>query len=188
MYVLVIKDDASSFVLLEECDSADATNTVRALRKWFSLFGVSLFWVSDRGSHFKNKVMAGLNRALHSHHHFTTPYSPQSNVTVETVCKEVLRGCRALLSEFRLKETEWPEVIDMVQSVLNHSVRPSLGNRAPVTVFTGRPADNPLSALVPPVVEHAHSLELVKAQRLMEIESIMNAVDAMAQRCVRETH
>ena len=69
--------------------------------------------------------------------------------------------------------------IDRVQFVLNHSVRPYLGNRAPVTVLTGRPADNSLSALVRLVVEHAHSLKLMKAQRLMEIDSIMKAVEAM---------
>lgn len=129
--------------------------------------------------------MTDLNRMLHFHHHFTTPYSPQLNGTVETVCKEVLRGYRALLSEFRLKETEWPEVIEIVQSVLKHSVRPSLVNRDPITVLTGRPANNSLSSVVPPVVEQTYSSDLVKAQGLMEIDSIMNAVDEMHKVCPR---
>ncbi|CDF36397.1 unnamed protein product [Chondrus crispus] len=45
------------------------------------------------------------------------------------MCKEVLRAVRALLSEFRLKKTEWPSVIRIVQSVLSHSSRPSLGKK-----------------------------------------------------------
>lgn len=71
-------------------------------------------WNSGRGSHFKNKVMTVVNRRLHSHYEFTTPYCPQSNTTVETVCNEVLRACRALLSEFRVKEAEWPIVFLLV--------------------------------------------------------------------------
>ena len=106
-------------------------------------------WCSDRGTHFKNEVIRLVNRMLYARHHFTTAYCPQSNGTVETVCKEVLRACRALLSEFRLQESEWPVVIPLIQSVLNHSVRPSLGDRAPITVFTGLPADNPLRTVFP---------------------------------------
>jgi len=81
-YVLIIKDDASSFVWLEPCAAPDAENTVDALQRWFASFGVVLTWVSDRGSHFKNTVMSSLNRSLHAFHHFTTPYCPQSNGTV----------------------------------------------------------------------------------------------------------
>eukprot|EP00171_Calliarthron_tuberculosum_P018475 IDg18475t1 len=120
-YVLIIKDDASSFVWLEPCTVADAKCTV------------------------ENELMKALNKALHAHHHFTTPSSPKSNGTVETVRKEVLRASRAFLSEFRLKPSEWPSV---VQSILNHSVRPSLNNRAPITVFSGLLADNPIRKLL----------------------------------------
>lgn len=62
----------------------------------------------DRASHLKNVVMNGLNLDLHGHHHFTTLYSLQSNGTVENVRKEVLRAGRAILSEFRIKESKWP--------------------------------------------------------------------------------
>lgn len=55
-YVLVIKDDFSSFTWLVPCESADAEATVDALVSWFSSFGTVTQWVSDQGSHFKNRM------------------------------------------------------------------------------------------------------------------------------------
>ena len=179
IYILIIKDDASSFVWLEPCTAADADTTVETLLKWFCTFGVVLNWISDRGTHFKNKVMRDLNRKLHGYHHFTTPYSPQSNGTVETVCKEVLRACRALLSEFRMTKKEWPLVLPLIQSILNHSVRPTLGNRAPITAFTGLPADNPLCSISPPAVESVKSIDEVRARRLINVQGIVKALDSI---------
>lgn len=121
--------------------------------------------------------MDALNSCLHAHHHFTTPYCPQSNSTVETVCKEVLRVCRALLSEFRLKESEWPTVLPLVQSILNHSRRSGLGNRAPITVFTGLPADNPLQTLLPSSSTAPASIDVIKAKRIMKADSLIKALD-----------
>ena len=75
--------------------------------------------------------MHAVNRALHAHHHFTAPNTPQSNGTVERVCRAVLHCCRALLSKFRLQENEWPLVLPIAQSVLNYTQRAGLGNHAP---------------------------------------------------------
>ncbi len=43
-YILVLKDDASSFIWLEPCLTADAQTTVDVLTRWFSSFGVVLTW------------------------------------------------------------------------------------------------------------------------------------------------
>ena len=136
-------------------------------------------WCCDRGTHFKNKVMRLLNRILRTRHHFTTEYCPQSNGTVEKVCKEVLRACRALLSEFRQKESEWPVAIPLIQSVLNHSVRPSLGNRAPLTVFAGLPADNPLRTVFSADASRTQTIELTSARRLMNVETLLKRMDGI---------
>jgi Integrase core domain/Integrase zinc binding domain/Chromo (CHRromatin Organisation MOdifier) domain len=179
LYVLILKDDASGFVWLVPCETADAETTATALLQWFALFGVVLTWTSDRGTHFKNTVIQRLNRSLHAHHHFTTPYCPQSNGTVETVCKEVLRACRAPLSEFRMSSLDWPQILPVLQSILNHSVRSSLGDRAPITVFTGLPADNPLRTLVPSGTTQEKSLEYVRARRLVHISDMEQSLTNM---------
>ncbi len=47
-YLLVIKDDASKYLLLWETMTADAHLVVCALLHWFSLFGVVYCWVTDQ--------------------------------------------------------------------------------------------------------------------------------------------
>jgi IS30 family transposase len=120
-------------------EAADAEKNVEALVWWFAAFGVAKTWVSDRGSHFKNRVMDGVRKALRTQHHFTTAYSPWANGTAERACREVLRAVRALLSAFRLGTREWPVVAKIVQAALNHAPSPQRGNVVPLTAFTGRP-------------------------------------------------
>jgi hypothetical protein len=61
-YLLVIKDDASKYMLLPETMSADDHSVVRALLHWFSIFGVTYCWVPDQRSHFKYTVIVDLQR------------------------------------------------------------------------------------------------------------------------------
>jgi hypothetical protein len=49
-YLLLLKDDLSSYVWLVPAESADAKTTVKALVAWFAAFGISKIWVSDRGT------------------------------------------------------------------------------------------------------------------------------------------
>ena len=85
VYTLLLKDDASSFVWVDPCLTADAETSADVLLRWMASFGVTPNWVSDRGAHFKNRIMDAVNRPLHSHHHFTTPYYPQGIGTFEIV-------------------------------------------------------------------------------------------------------
>jgi hypothetical protein len=45
-YLLILKDDLSSFVGLVPTSTADAETTADALISWFSDFGVTKTWVS----------------------------------------------------------------------------------------------------------------------------------------------
>ncbi len=57
---------------------------------------------------------------------------------------------RALLSEYRLLPRQWCHLRPLVQMSLNHTLAVSLCNRAPITVFTGLPASNPLDVVFLP--------------------------------------
>jgi len=89
IYVLILKDDFSSYVWLKPCKAADAEATAVCLIEWFSAFGTVVQWVSDSGSHFKNDLVGELREKLHCSHHFTLAYCPWSNGTVEVVCGEL---------------------------------------------------------------------------------------------------
>ena len=84
-YVLVLKDDFPQFVELVSPERTDHVVIVHALVDWYKRFGIAETRVCDKGSHFKNKVVAELNHILKTKHHFTTEYSPKSNGTVEKV-------------------------------------------------------------------------------------------------------
>jgi hypothetical protein len=78
---------------------------------------------------------------LKARHHFTTENCPWSNGTIESACKQVIRAFRAVLSELKMCTDEWPEVANIVQSVLNNSLSTRLNKRTPMQVFTGHAED-----------------------------------------------
>jgi hypothetical protein len=47
---------------------------------------------------------------------------PRSNGTIESAYKQVILAFRAVLSELKTYADEWPEVVNMSQSVLNNSL------------------------------------------------------------------
>jgi len=118
-YVLVLKDDLSHFVV------------AHALVDWYKRFGVAETHVSDKGSHFKNKVVAELNDILKTKHHFTTVYSPKSNGTVERVNREIMKILRSLVSEFKISWNEWVTLVPLVQSALNNYSRQAWQDKLP---------------------------------------------------------
>eukprot|EP00644_Phytophthora_capsici_P005410 jgi/Phyca11/97370/e_gw1.1.1668.1 len=83
-------------------------------------------WISDQGSHFKNEVVSELSRRLRTQQEFTPAYCPWINGSVERVNRDILQVIRTMILD------------------LNHTAVPSLGNRAPVELFTGLPCPTPL--------------------------------------------
>lgn len=107
-------------------------------------------------------------------------YFPWSNGTVEHVCHEVLRSCKALLSEWRLSPLDWPAVTECMQSVLNETPLKSPGTRnktqpgvyrTPLEVFTGHMPRRPLLRALPartfpdPVLKEA-----IQARQILNVE------------------
>lgn len=181
VYVLIVKDDLSSYTWLFPCDAPNTENVVDALTEWISSFGAPSQWVSDQGTHFKNEAMTVLKERLRCAHHFTLPYCPWTNGTVEVVCRELLRIIRALLSEFQLPFKVWPTLIPMVQSVLNNTSIPRLGNIAPITAFMGMKASTPLLHIksLESLQFKLMSISAVRAKQVMQIETFLTALDQM---------
>jgi hypothetical protein len=135
-YLLLLKDDCSGYPWLVPYRTADAPATVNTLMRLFGVFGVVMLWISDRGSHFKTEVVRQEQMKLKAKHHFTTENCPWSNATIESACKQVIRAFRAVVSELKLYADEWPEVVNLIQSVLNNLLSTRLIKRMPMQVFT----------------------------------------------------
>jgi hypothetical protein len=142
LYILVLKDDLSNYVQLIPCKSCDHFIVVDALVEWYSRFGHAKVHISDNGTHFKNKVIKELHRVTDTKHHFVTAYCPWANGSVEVVNDIILKLLRSLLSEYKMKPEEWPRLVPLIQGVINHTPSKRLAGLAPITVFTGLPANN----------------------------------------------
>jgi hypothetical protein len=174
--LILLKDDLSGYLWLVPFRTAYAAATVNALMRWFAVFVVVLLWISDRGSHFKNKVVRRVQKELKSKHHFTTANFLWSNGSIESACKKVIRAFRAVLSELNIYADEWPEVVNLVQSVLNNSSPTGLNKRTPIQVITGFADTTPLVLMLKDNVPVNAPLDFIKAQKLMEIEKLSKAM------------
>jgi hypothetical protein len=105
---------------------------------------------------------------LKAKHHITTANCPWSNGTIESACKQVIRVFRAVLSELRMYADEWPEVINLVQSVLNNFLSTRLNKRTPMLVFTGNAETTPLALMLKGNMPVNAPLDFIKAQKLIE--------------------
>jgi hypothetical protein len=132
----IIKEALPGYVWLVPYLEPTAEIVVDALGNWFSTFGISRVWVSDQGSHFRNKIVDGLRRILQAKHRFTHLYCAWSNGTVERVSRELLRLLRVLFSEHPRESTSgWPQFIRMCQLILNGTYRRSIGTIPMKTVI-----------------------------------------------------
>jgi Chromo (CHRromatin Organisation MOdifier) domain len=81
-----------------------------------------------------------------------------------------------VLSELKMCADEWPEVVNMVQSVLNDSSSTRLNKRMPMQVFTGHAETSPLALILKDNVPVNAPLDIIKAQKLMEVEKLSKAM------------
>lgn len=70
-YTLIVKEDLSGYVWLRSAEEADYDTTAETLIEDFAAFGIPPSFISDQGSHFKNKLVEVLSKKLKSNYHFT---------------------------------------------------------------------------------------------------------------------
>ena len=105
-YALIIRDGLSGYVWLWPSDAANAETAGEAFCRWMGVFGTFEWLVTDHRYHFKNSLIYGLTKETYVGHHFKTAYSPWANGSVERVCREVMRSCRALVREWKMGPRE----------------------------------------------------------------------------------
>jgi hypothetical protein len=118
------------------------------MMRWFAVFGVVLLWISDRESHFKNEVARRVQKELKCKHNFTATNCPWLNSIIESASKQVIRAFGSVLSELKMYADEWPEVISMVQSLVNNFLSTRLKKRTLMKYFTGHADTTPLALML----------------------------------------
>lgn len=135
-YVLVLIDDYSSLVQLFPVVDCNAHETVMGLLDFHSQHGfhVDTIFVSDNASYFVSDVLARFCKWKSIKQRFSLAYSPFTNGTAERPNQEILAVFRSLLSQHRISFSQWPQLIGVVESVLNHLPRTRLQNRTPIGI------------------------------------------------------
>ena len=141
--VLVILEDGSGCTWLRPYRGCTANGTVEELVRWCAMFGTPTTWVSNNTSHFRNRVVLKLAKALGVEHRFSVANSAWTNGTMERMMREVIHGAKAMLNEEGRPLSEWVVVPPAVQWALNTTWRKRLRatpyhvvEREPRTVFT----------------------------------------------------
>lgn len=186
MYVLVIKDDFSGYSWLVPTESADSKTTANSISRWISTFTVMDWWCSYQGSHFKNETIDSLAKVFCVHHHFTTTYTPWVNGMVERVMREVRRACDSILRDFKLAPQDCPNIVHMVQIVLNSSTLKRHGKnedgtfRTPLQVMAGlRPNRKLMQTRNIDNALQTSSISYARAFQLVEIDKLQNLFENM---------
>lgn len=178
-YVLMMRDDHSNYCWLFAFPDTSAENAARAIIDWSAAFNVPKGLMSDGPTHFKNETIRLVCKGLRVPHHFTLPYSPWSNGGIERLGKELLRVFRATASELGMRTDEWPDLLPVVQSVINNSPSPQRHNIPPVTAFTGMPATPPISTFYRSVTATSVTPDAVQSGRLANIMHLQDALNLL---------
>ena len=186
-YILVVKDDLSSYQWLIPARCGDADTAAAEIAEWIRTFTIMKMWVSDQRSHFKKNVMITRAEDHRIKHNFTVAYSPWVNGTVESCMEHVQAANRCLQPELKLGPQDWPAVTGMIQAALNEAPLRRLGVhgdgtfRTPQEVMNGiRKTRTILHTTQTNARNHAtKTITKLRAIQVLEIERLQNFVDQM---------
>lgn len=171
-YVLMIRDDHSGYGWIYPIPNSMADQGAHALLYRCFAFRAPLSSMSDLPTHFNNKRLAIIAQRLRSKHHITAPYCSWSSGAVERFGKDMLRLCRAVISEHQLLYRSWPDIVPLIQSALKNAPSPQRANLSPIQCFTELPATPPISTFLRSHIETPLSLTEAQCERSLQIKNL----------------
>src|SRR5436190_1395970 len=110
-YILVVTDYLTKWPEAEAMKEATARNVVEFIyKKIICTHGCPKVILSDRGTHFRNKLVDGLCEKFEIKHKLSSPYHPQTNGLVERFNRTLCES----LAKVSQKENRWDEHIESV--------------------------------------------------------------------------
>lgn len=172
-YILILLDDFSSFAMLIPCVSTTAEEAAECLMKWFSLFGVVLYWSSDEGPHFKCQLMDQLKKKLYAQHNFKLLPS-------ERDCGASMQGSSTSQSSFDFRFSPSTKTVALDSSYHAKCIESfSSTIHAPITAYTSMTPSTPLTLIIAPKEAEVKSVEFIRAQKIISIQSLIHFLDAI---------
>ncbi|KAE8995236.1 hypothetical protein PR002_g19684 [Phytophthora rubi] len=173
------------YLYFGESYGAANQTAVAAVLDWNKRFGIPAMLMSGNGTHFKCQVMEELPERLGAVHSFVPVYTPWINGTVERVNRYILQVLRVMLLENKPDTHNWAYLLPLIQANMNHGPVLSLGDCAPVELFTGLPAPAALDVVVTPQDKLPRTLPLEKETFRQALEELRTSLHAL-HRVVRD--
>jgi len=133
-HLLVIVDSTSLYVEAFPTKSTTAEEVAQVLYKEvISRYGVMRELLSDRGSSFKNRLIAQLCTLLNIKHRFTSPHHPQTDGKAERMIQTVVRSLKLVCEN----QSQWADKITPVLMSYRATISSSIGT-SPFYALFGR--------------------------------------------------
>jgi transposase InsO family protein len=142
VYVLVLVDVCTRFVLLEPLANKSSFSVASKLLNHFLRFGLPKIIQSDNGTEFVNSLMEELLTLFKIHHRLSLPYHPRCNGIVEREVKSVIQ---VLSKQLFSSHKSWCELLPAVELALNAKTNPAF-QFCPFVLMYGRPPLLPIKA------------------------------------------
>ncbi|CAF4423235.1 unnamed protein product [Rotaria sp. Silwood2] len=144
-YVLIIADYFTRHITAISFPNCTAETAARALfDDFFCKFGIPSVILSDRGTHFQNKLMENLQNLIGYNHIYSTSYHPQTNGIAERFNATFVTQISKLQNA---QHNNWDEYLQAVVFAYNAGVHKST-KFSPYELLYGRTARLPIH--IPP--------------------------------------
>lgn len=137
VYLLVVVDVCTRFVLLDAIPDKTAYTVAKTLFKRFTDIGFPRVLQSDNGREFVNEVVRIMTTQMYIDHRLVTPYHPRGNGVAENHVKTV---CNMIRKEVKGDHHHWDRHVPFVQMSANTRTV-SLHNSSPFSLFFARKAN-----------------------------------------------
>jgi transposase InsO family protein len=134
VYILVIVDIATRFILLRALTDKSALTVAHALYSTLTDFGIPKIIQSDNGTEFTNQTIDALIQLMGTEHRRISPYHPRANGAAESHVKLT----KSLLFKLAGGDmSHWDEYLPSVQLALNLRI-PERHKSTPFALMFGR--------------------------------------------------